>query len=114
MSTAAAASSVFLFLYPGSTIQILCYLTALYALALSVGKVFLARYWKGTLLEQVVMYVLAGIAFVFSALLTMVAGGDQRNGLGVIGGYCLFVGLQMLLSMYYLQQHNAKTYRLET
>ena len=68
LSTGAAAGAVFLILYPGSTIGMFCYLIAIYALLLSVGKFSLAVRWKGTKGAQAVMYVLAGIAFFFSAL----------------------------------------------
>ena len=37
---------VFLVLYPGATIQMLCYVLAVYALSLSVGKFGLARSWN--------------------------------------------------------------------
>jgi hypothetical protein len=109
LSTAAAASSVFLLLDTRSTVQLLCYFLALYSLLLGVGKVFLARYWKGTSGDQVGMYVLAGLSIAFSALLVLVAGTDERTALAVVAGYSLFVGLLMLLSTYYLQQQTAKT-----
>jgi hypothetical protein len=103
VSTAAAACSVFLILYPGATIQMLCYVVAVYALSLSVGKVALARSWKGTAREHTVMYILAGIGFAFAGALLAVAGRDERDSLAVMAGYSLFMGLQMLLSMYFLQ-----------
>jgi hypothetical protein len=103
VSTAAAACSVFLILYPGATIQMLCYVVAVYALSLSVGKVALARSWKGTAREHTVMYILAGIGFAFAGALLAVAGRDERESLAVVAGYSLFMGLQMLLSMYFLQ-----------
>jgi hypothetical protein len=103
VSTAAAACSVFLILYPGATIQMLCYVLTVYALSLSVGKVALARSWKGTAREHTVMYILAGIGFAFAGALLAVAGRDERESLAVVAGYCVFMGLQMLLSMYFLQ-----------
>ena len=48
VSTAAAACSVVLILYPGATIRMLCYVLTVYAVSLSVGKITLARSWKGT------------------------------------------------------------------
>jgi hypothetical protein len=104
LSTAVAACSVFLILYPGATIQMLCYLIAIYAAALSVGKFGLARSWNGTQREQAVMYILAGIAFIFSLCLVGVAGRDDRECLAVVAGYSVFMGFQMLLTMYFLQQ----------
>ena len=104
LSTAVAACSVFLILYPGATIQMLCYLIAFYALALSVGKFGLARSWSGTRREQAVMYVLAGVALAFSAALVGFAGQDDRESLAVVASYSVFMGFQMLLTMYFLQQ----------
>jgi hypothetical protein len=108
LSTAAAAISFVLILYPSSTIRMLSYLIAVYALLHGIGKFRLARYWKGTTREQVVMYVLGGIAFFFSALLVVVAPRDERDILAVVASYCVFMGFQMLLSMYYLQQQTLK------
>jgi len=103
VSTIAAACSVFLVLYPGATLQMLCYVLAIYALSLSVGKLALAGSWKGTTREQTGMYILAGIGFAFAGALLAVAGHDERDSLAVVAGYSLFMGLQMLLSMYFLQ-----------
>jgi hypothetical protein len=108
LSTAAAASSVFLILYPGSSIRMLCYVIAVYALLLGIGKVGLAGSWHGTKREQAIMYILAGIALAFSASLVVVAGQDERDALAVVASYSLFMGLQMLLSMYFLQQQALK------
>ena len=104
LSTAVAAGSVCLILYPGATIQMLCYLIAIYALALSVGKFGLARSWDGTKREQAVMYILAGIALTFSVCLVGVAGQDDRESLTVVASYSVFMGFQMLLTMYFLRQ----------
>ncbi len=43
LSTAAAVCSVFLLLYPGSSIRMLCYVLAVYAVSLSLGKFGFAR-----------------------------------------------------------------------
>ena len=102
LSTAAAAYGVFLIFYRGSTIRMLCYALTVYALSLSLGKFGLARSWNGAKREQVVMYILAGIALAFSAALTLVAGQDDRDALAVIATYSLFMGLQMLLTMHFL------------
>jgi len=87
LSTAVAAGSVFLILYPGATIQMLCYLIAIYALALSVGKFGLARSWNGTKREQAVMYILAGIALTFSVCLVGVAGNSRLDKRGTYGNH---------------------------
>lgn len=108
LSTAAAAGAVFLILYPGGTIGMFCYLIAIYALLLSIGKFHLARRWEGTKRVQAVMYVLAAIAFFFSALLAIAARQVEREAVAVIGSYSIFFGLQMLLSMYYLEQQRLK------
>lgn len=112
LSAGAGAGAVFLILYPGSTIGMFCYLIAIYALLLSIGKFSLAMYWKGTKGVHAVMYVLAALAFFFSALLAMAARRMEREAIAVIGGYAVFIGLQMLLSMYYLEQQRLK--QLET
>jgi hypothetical protein len=108
VSTAAAACSVFLIFYPGATLQMLCYVLTVYALSLSAGKVALARSWKGTAREHAVMYILAGIGFAFAGALLAVAGRDERESLAVAAGYSLFMGVQMLLSMYFLQWQVAR------
>ena len=112
LSTGAAGGGVFLIFYPNGTIRLLCYLIAVYALLLSIGKFRLARYWtrywKGTKREQVAKYILACIAFFFCVLLVTVSGQSERDAIGVIAGYSIFVGLQMLLSLYYLQQQTLK------
>ena len=108
LSTAAAACSVFLILYPGSTIRMLCYVLAVYALSLSLGKFGLARSWNGTTREQAVMYILAGVALAFSAALVAFAGQDDRESLAVVATYSLFMGFQMLLTMYFMQQQALK------
>ncbi len=104
LSTAVAACSVFLILYPGSSIRMLCYVLAVYALLLSLGKFGLARSWNGTKREQAVMYILAGVALAFSAALVAFAGQDDRESLALVATYSLFMGFQMLLTMYFLQQ----------
>ena len=108
LSSAVAACGVFLILYPGATIRMLCYLLAVYALLLSVGKFSLARAWIGTKRQQMVMYTLAVVAVAFSADLIVFAGGDERDALVVVASYSLFMGLQMLLTMYFLLQQPAE------
>ena len=88
--------------------QMLCYVLAVYALLLSVGKFGLAKLWNGTRREQGAMYLLGGIALVFSASLVGFAGHDDRASLAVIASYSLFMGFQMLLTMYFLQQRSLK------
>jgi hypothetical protein len=107
LSTAVAASGVFLFLYPGTTIRMLCYVLAVYALSLSLGKFGLARALIGTK-QQMVMYILAGIAVAFSAALVVSAGQNERDALAVVAAYSLFTGLQMFLTMYFLLQQPAQ------
>jgi hypothetical protein len=107
LSTAVATCSVCLILYPGTTIQMLCYLVALYAFALSIAKFGLARSWNGTRREQAVMYLMAAVALAFSVALVGLAGQDDRNALAVIASYSLFLGFQMLFTMYFLLQQHA-------
>ena len=108
LSTAVAACGVFLVLYPGANIRMLCYVLGAYALSLSLGKFGLARAWTGTKRQQMVMYILAGIAVAFSAALFVYAGQDERDALAVAATYSLFTGLQMLLTMYLLLQQPAQ------
>jgi hypothetical protein len=82
---------------------LLCYGLAIYALSLSLGKFGLARWWNGSKREQAVMYILAGVALAFSAAQVAFAGQDDRDSLAVVASYSLFMGFQMLLTMYFLQ-----------
>jgi len=104
MSTGAAVCSVLLILYPGATIEMVCYLVAIYALLLSAGKFSLAKAWKGGGREQGVMYLLAILALVFSACLVGFAGRDDRDSLAVLAAYSLFMGFQMLLTIRFLHR----------
>jgi hypothetical protein len=108
LSTAVAACGVFLILYPGATIRMLCYVLAAYALSLGLGKFGLARAWIGTKRQQMVMYILAGIAVAFSVALVVFAGQDDRDALAVVATYSLFMGFQMLLTMRFLLQQPAR------
>ncbi len=111
VSTGAAACCVFLILYPGTTVQMVCYVIALYALSLSAGKFSLAKSWKGSKREQAIMYILAFVGLVFSGCLVGFAGRDDRQSLAVIAGYSLFMGFQMLLTMYFLERQVLKRAR---
>jgi hypothetical protein len=102
LSTAVAACGVFLILYPGENIRTLCYVLAVYAFSLALGKFGLARAWIGTKRQQMVMYILAVVAVAFSVALVVFAGQDDRDALAVVATYSLFMGLQMLLTMYFL------------
>jgi hypothetical protein len=102
VSTAVAACCLFLILYPGTTVKMVCYVIALYALLLGVGKFSLAKSWSGNKREQRIMYILAVAALGFSACLVVFAGPDDRDSLAVLASYSLFMGLQMLLTMYFL------------
>jgi hypothetical protein len=104
LSTAVAACGVLLILYPGDNIRTLCYVLAVYTLSMSLGKFHLATAWMGTQRQQRVMYILDGIAVAFSAALIVFAGKDDRDALVVLAAYSLFMGLQMLLTMYFLLQ----------
>lgn len=104
LSTAVAACGVFLIFYPGATLGMLRYVLAIYALLLSVGKFGLARAWIGTKRQQMVMYILGGIAVAFSVALIVFAGRDDRDTLAMVASYSLFMGFQMLLTMRFLLQ----------
>jgi hypothetical protein len=107
LSTAVAACTVFMIFYPGSTMRLLCYVLAVYALSLSLGKFGLAMAWNGTKRERFVMYTLAVVALAFSVALVAFAGQSDRNATAVIATYSLFAGFQMLLTMYFLLQQRA-------
>lgn len=102
----AAAAGVFVILFGPMTIRSACYLLAVYSLLLSIGKAHLAKHWAGTRQVQAVIALLAAIALLFSGLLVTVAtlAENERNALVVIAGYSIFVGLQMLLTMYYVHR----------
>lgn len=107
VSLLAAGTSLFLILYPGVTIRTVCYLTAVYSLLLSIGKFHLAVRWRGTGPEKAVVFVLAGIALLFSGLLVAIAvmAEEDRDVLTVIAAYSFYMGLQSLLTTYYLRRH---------
>lgn len=107
LSTAVAACVVFMIFYPGSSMRMLCYVLAVYALSLNLGKFGLAMSWSGTKREQVVMYTLAVVGLVFSVALIAFAGQKDRDVTAVIATYFLFAGFQMLLAMYFLLQQQA-------
>jgi hypothetical protein len=109
VSTAVAVCCVFLILYPGATIQMLCYVIAVYALLLSIGKFALARSWNGTVRERTIMYLLAGAGLIFAGAMLVVAGKEDRASLAVLGTYSVFMGLQMLLTMYFLEEQSPKS-----
>jgi hypothetical protein len=50
------------------------------------------------------MYLLAVLALVFSACLVGFASHDDRDALAVLGAHSLFMGFQMLLTIYFLHR----------
>lgn len=104
MSTGVALCCVFLIFYPGATFQMLRFVLAAYALTMSVGKFELARSWKNSQGEQRVMYALAAMALAFAVCMVGVSGFGDRESLSMIAAYSLFLGLQMLLTMYFLKR----------
>ena len=54
------------------------------------------------------MYILAGIAVAFSVALVVFADQESRDALVVVALYSLFMGLQMLLTIYFLLQQPAR------
>jgi hypothetical protein len=105
-TSAAACSLVFVF-YPSSTVNIFCDLVALYAGCLAVGKLELARGWRGSKQEQSVMYALAAVALGFSVALAIVASRGERLALAFMAAYSLFMGSQILLTLYLLRSRTA-------
>ena len=107
LSSTLGAGIVCLIIYPGSTIRILCYVQAVYALSLSFGKFDLARSWNGTKVEQAVIYLFALVALAFSGCLVAFTGKGDQESLCVVAVYYLFMGFQMLFTMY-LQRQQAR------
>lgn len=103
-SLLAAAAAAFLIFYPGVTIGTVGYITAVYALLLSVAKFHLARHWGNTRQGKAVMYLLAGIALVFAGVMAAVAAlsTDDRDVLTLIAAYSFYMGVQILLTRHYL------------
>ena len=92
LCTAAFACTASLILFPGSTIRILCYAQAIYALSLSIERLGLARSWHGSNAKQAVMYFLAGVAFAFSvALVAFARRGDRESLKGLPPIICSWV-----------------------
>lgn len=91
-----------------ANLRMLCYVLAVYAFSLSLGKFGLARAWTGTRRQQMAMYILAGIAVAFSVALVVFADQESRDALVVVALYSLFMGLQMLLTIYFLLQQPAR------
>jgi hypothetical protein len=104
LSTTVAACSVLLIFSPGTTVQMMCDVIAVYALLLSVGKFSLAMSWGGSKRGQAIMYMLAVAALVFSACLVGFSGSDDRDSLAVLASYSVFMGFQMLLTVYFLER----------
>lgn len=100
-SVGAAVCGVVLALYPGATIRMFCYVIASYALLLGFGKYQLARSLNVRDV-RFIMFILAAIALLFGVVLLVVAGWDERTVITVIAFYSLFMGAQMILSMFYL------------
>jgi hypothetical protein len=106
----AAFAGVFVILYGPVTTRPACYLFAGYSLILSIGKAHLAKHWAGTRQAQAVIWMLAAIALVFSGVLVWAAtfAADERSTLSVIAGYAIFMGLQMLLTMFAVRRLAAR------
>ncbi|MGA8108334.1 MAG: hypothetical protein WBD46_06615 [Acidobacteriaceae bacterium] len=107
---AAAAGAVVILVGP-MTIRTACCLFAVYSLVLCIAKVHLARHWVGTRQARAVIRVLAGIALLFSGLLAAVAilAEDDREVLVAIAVYAVFMGFQMLLTLYSISGKAAAT-----
>ena len=50
------------------------------------------------------MYILAVVALAFSGSLVAIAGKGDEESLAVVAAYYLFMGVQMLVTMYLLRQ----------
>jgi hypothetical protein len=104
ISVGAAAVGEVLALYPGATVQMFAYLMAVYALLQGFGKYKHARYWTGPERVRIIMYIFAAIATLFGVLLVVMAGWNQRDVIALLASYSLFMGAQILLSIFYLHE----------
>jgi hypothetical protein len=103
-SVGAAMCGVALALYPGATIRMFCYVLAVYTLLLGCGKYQLARNLILPERIQKGMIVVAAVVFLLGVFLLVVAGWDERMVITLMGFYSLFMGAEMLLSMFYLHE----------
>lgn len=103
-SAIAAGAGALVILIGPMNIRTACCLFAAYSLILSIGKAHLAAHWLGTGRVRAIIWVLAGIALLFSGLLVAVAilSEDQRDVLVAIAAYAVFMGLQMLFTLHYI------------
>jgi hypothetical protein len=107
VATAAAACSLFYVFYPEATITIFCKMLGFYAGCLALGKLDLARSWRGGRKEKLVIYFLAGLAVAFSVALVIAAPREEYLALALIAAYSLFIGTQILLTLYLLRSRTA-------
>lgn len=107
VGTSAAACALFLVFYPSSTVAMFCNLLALYAGCLALGKFELARSWRGSKRERSLMYILGALALAFSVALLIATPQGERFALSVMAVYCLFMGSQILLTLYFLRSRTA-------
>lgn len=111
LSIFSAGCGLFFFLYPPASLRILCYCIAAYAIFLGIGKLRLVQHWNGGTYERFILSAFGFIAVCFSGVLASVANKEERDAVGVLGVYSFFVGLQMLLSTFYL--YRQETIRVE-
>ena len=104
VSVILAIGSLFFFVAPDASIQLLCYFTAAYALFLGIGKLRLALHWECSRRRKIVISLLGAVAICFSGLLVAAARTDARDAVAVLAAYAMFVGGQMLLSVSFLYQ----------
>lgn len=104
LSAIAAAAGAVLVLFV-IDIRGTCWMLAVYSLLLSIATCNLAIRWRETKTARVVLYALAAIAVVFTWLLVWVAlfARDPRTLVSIIGAYSVYMGSQMLLTIYYVR-----------
>jgi hypothetical protein len=112
VTTLIAICGVLLIFYTEVTIQMWCYLIGIYAFTLSIAKASVAKSWRGSKQEKFAMLTLAGVALAFSACLIAVAARGERDCLAVVAGYSIFMGIQMQLTIYFLQKQVVKAQRV--
>lgn len=112
LSTVTAGASVVLIVRSDGSVRLLCYVIAANAFLLSIVKFYMAKHWKkiegwsSASKLRPVTYALAAVAFFFSLLLVFLAPGDEHDSFGAIAIYALFSGIQMLITLFYIERNS--------
>jgi uncharacterized membrane protein HdeD (DUF308 family) len=102
LSLLTAGVGLFFVIYPAASIEMLCYLSAAYALLLGIGKLQFAYHWECEQRQKRILYVFGAITICFSGGLAGIASQEERAAISMLGAYSIFVGIQMLVTVSYL------------